>query len=588
MGEHPGAGGSAGEGEPPLPRGEASQRSRVVPGFDPRRIPQILNRRRLSVILPLLVIGSATVVGLQVITPIFVCTSAILIEERHTGNQIDQMIMTREMQRARDNNRRLVVSETLRSSELLTPLIRDLRLGEDPKLVEEARSLQQGRLHDQSQDVIAERILIERLRQKIGVRSRGSDIFIIAVQDNDPATAWKLDEAVTQAFVDQMTKDHLEPPASTSSVTDEQLESNRRELDKAEQALADFKRGLPVSDEPRGNPVNKNNRRRAERLVHRVRLDLDETRGQLRNVDTQLMSALGNVPRNDAVLNDPQVANHKARLAALEREDDLAQLSNGTDSAGKTATVPLALGRQRIEVQRNRMGERLTELTAQQYPQLEAAVRALLTRRFELAIVGDVLTDHEFRISAELKNYETTVKSQLARDQELGALGAEVKRQEETYQSLVDARQTGRAARSGAASGSGTQVRILEPAKKPLFPAQPNTAKIGLLALVLALGIGLGAAFFAEYMDTSFKDAHEVAAVTGLEVLGTLPRFAGGFRWERKQRRQSLMWHSAFTVTLVGAMTLLVLSYKHSTVKDKINLDAVGAAGQLDQAKGTP
>lgn len=76
-----------------------------------------------------------------------------------------------------------------------------------------------------------------------------------------------------------------------------------------------------------------------------------------------------------------------------------------------------------------------------------------------------------------------------------------------------------------AAAVEDPSVRVVEPAVVPLDPIKPSKPLSLVLALVLGLALGGGAAFLRENMDTSIhtrEDLQEVAP--GLPVLGLIPR----------------------------------------------------------------
>lgn len=542
----------------------------VGQGLDPQRLWQLLRRRRFYLLLPLVVIGAVVGAGLQTITPVYMSTSSLQIEDRGSGSQqLDRLLSTPAMQRLARQNRLSVVREKIASEELLLRVIRNLRLREDPDVIAEATLLQQQKLPDQTVSVIAERILVGRLRKKISVNGSAGDIYYVSVEDNDPTTAYKLNESITQAFIDQVMREGNEALVETSAFTDEQLQQAMDDLEAAQDALEEFKRQEIVETELSGNPVNQQNSRWAENLVRLAALDREETGSEYDDTRTRLLSRGLTASPLVGILEDTDVQNVKERLRTLEREDYLRQLQTGTESVRRTALTP---ERQRIGVARNRLNELLNELVAEYYSEQPADIRADYVQLHELALVEEILAAHEAQISREYRVYVGMIQDQPQQEAELRRLEQAVTRAEEHWQTLLSARRSGETTQGAMDSGFGTVVRTLEAAKKPLFPAKPNKTKIALMAAMLALGIGMGAVFLAEYVDTSFKDVQEVAQHTGLEVLGTLPRFAGEFEWEAQKRRASLAWRTAFVVTLVAVMAALVLYYKRSTVQDRVHL----------------
>lgn len=67
-------------------------------------------------------------------------------------------------------------------------------------------------------------------------------------------------------------------------------------------------------------------------------------------------------------------------------------------------------------------------------------------------------------------------------------------------------------------------VSIKEPAEPPLFPARPRVALNLILGSLVGLMVGLGLAFFIEYLDTSVKTMEDVEKMLGVPVLAIIPK----------------------------------------------------------------
>ncbi len=551
-------------------------------GFDPHRLWQIVRRRRFYLILPVIVIGVVLGVGVSTLSPVYVASTRILLEDRSTGTDVDK-IMTQEARRVRDMENLVVVRETLMSEELLTRVIRNLHLRDDPAVLEQARMLQQEALPDQTIPLIAERILVNRLRRKLYVGGREGNLFVISMEDNDPYTAYKLTEAATQAFIDEMSRRRVEGLIETTSFTDEQLETARKDLREAEKKLEEFKRTRLIQETLSDNPVNEDNSRQAASVLQTTQLDIRENEREIQRLDAQLRSCPQPLPsRLDGILNDPQVRNIRERLAVLERADYQGILANP-----KAPSSGITIERQRIGIQRNRLSERIHELVKADYPDLDETTRQLLERRAELRVVNEVLKAHEAQIRREYDSYQNRIKSQPSLEAELRRLEQEVKNNEDIYNRLISAETSNELRLAANESGFGYVVHILEPARKPLAPEKPDKKKVALMGIMLALGIGVGAVFLAEYVDTSFKDVEDVERILDLPVVGTLPRFADDYQWSKKKKRTVYAWRTAFVVTLVTAMVLFVLYYRNSLTHDQIHLvhgvsESMGSSAQED------
>ena len=67
-------------------------------------------------------------------------------------------------------------------------------------------------------------------------------------------------------------------------------------------------------------------------------------------------------------------------------------------------------------------------------------------------------------------------------------------------------------------------VELVETAERPIRPVKPNFILNILLAIVVGLMLGVGLAYFIEYMDTSIKTVDDVERYLGLPVLGVVPQ----------------------------------------------------------------
>jgi uncharacterized protein involved in exopolysaccharide biosynthesis len=70
-----------------------------------------------------------------------------------------------------------------------------------------------------------------------------------------------------------------------------------------------------------------------------------------------------------------------------------------------------------------------------------------------------------------------------------------------------------------------TNVRVIEPATPPPFPARPRKFLIRTLSVVLGLGLGIGLAFVAESLDNRVRSPEDVERTLELPVIGVVPVF---------------------------------------------------------------
>lgn len=69
-----------------------------------------------------------------------------------------------------------------------------------------------------------------------------------------------------------------------------------------------------------------------------------------------------------------------------------------------------------------------------------------------------------------------------------------------------------------------TPVEVIEMAEEPDQPVAPNMIINITLSVLLGLGVGIGLAFFLEYLDTSVKTVQDIEDFIGAPILGVIPQ----------------------------------------------------------------
>lgn len=101
-------------------------------------------------------------------------------------------------------------------------------------------------------------------------------------------------------------------------------------------------------------------------------------------------------------------------------------------------------------------------------------------------------------------------------------LKAEVANRRETLEALVK-RQGETASSIGVTDVAAGNIRIVDHAEVPTRPSSPKLLLNLLLSLITGLALGVGLAFFFDYLDKSVKTPEEVTESTGVPSLGWVP-----------------------------------------------------------------
>ena len=168
-----------------------------------------------------------------------------------------------------------------------------------------------------------------------------------------------------------------------------------------------------------------------------------------------------------------------------------------------------------------------------------------LDRQIELvsgqikATAGAILSGTARRLEA-VSGVLQTYRRQLAKLPEVERVLAKFQKdvliQEKIYSFLVEKEQETRIVKASSISG----IRVVDPPTVPLEPVKPKTRRNLLLGLILGLMLGVGGAFFTEYLDDTIKEDDEPEAMVGVPVYGRFP-FLKEARDRRREKRPHLV-----------------------------------------------
>ena len=135
-----------------------------------------------------------------------------------------------------------------------------------------------------------------------------------------------------------------------------------------------------------------------------------------------------------------------------------------------------------------------------------------------------------------------------------------------------------------------SSVEIVQRATVPAGPSSPTTAKNTVIGLVLGFFLGLGIALLLERIDPRIREARELAAIYGAQLLGTVPRSprvaaygaATGLEALPKEAEAfQVIWAQLRSFnTVQNPSSVLVSSAVQSEGKSTIAFHLAGAAAQ--------
>jgi chain length determinant protein EpsF len=333
--------------------------------------------------------------------------------------------------------------------------------------------------------------LTARLARKLQVRpAREGNLIEITVTWEEAARAAQIANAFARAYIDTNLELKVEPAKQYVKWFEERNLALRKDLEKAQANLSEYQRAKGVVASI-GASLDIENTRLSE-LSSQVTA-LQGTRADSASRERQAGSRRDSLTE---VLQNPVVASLKADLARLElRRAETARRYGDNYPDIQRLDDQISTAKARLDQEINRVASSLSS-TNQINMQREAEIRRQL----------DAQRRHVLQMSRQ-------------RD-EISVLQSDVTNAQRAYDTV-----TQRLAQTSLESQNQmTNVAIVTPAVRPLFPDSPRVKVNMLLALVFGALFGMALALFRERIDQRLYGPDHLRHVLGVPVFGMLGR----------------------------------------------------------------
>ncbi|MCM2358016.1 MAG: polysaccharide biosynthesis tyrosine autokinase [Geobacteraceae bacterium] len=318
---------------------------------------------------------------------------------------------------------------------------------------------------------------------EVGNKTR---IIRLSFSDNNPVMAREVVNTLAQVYLEQSVAFKTQEARKSSEFIEEQMNSVRGDLDAAEKNLQAYKTGAGV--------VMLDSE--AEELVKKIS-DTEKERTGLALQRKQVEFSL-------AALRDAQKQGKVYTPAGLKDDPGVGAM------AGKLAD---------LEVQKRAL---LSE-TTDAHPQVKALQGQIDEIQRKLIAIYDTsqknLARQEGAVAQTLARYEGLFKQLPAAERDLARLMRHTKVNADIYTFLLQKHEEARIAKASTISN----INVIDPAITPGAPIKPNKKKNLLLGFLVGAMLGVGLAFFQEYLDDTIKDAEEAKRAIGLPLLAVIP-----------------------------------------------------------------
>ena len=509
----------------------------MIPGkqysFD--ALVQVARRRKWLILAPALVIGAIGAVIVAKLPNVYRSETLILVVPQRVPESYVRSTVT-----ARIEDRLQAISQQILSRTRLEQIVTDFNLY----------------AKERADKALMEDIVEEMRTRDIGIDIIKGDAFRVSYQAGDPRTAMRVTERLASLFIDESLRDREVLAEGTSQFLATQLDEARRQLVLTETKLQDYQR-LHNGELPEQVSANLQGQHNAEMALQSLGEDLNRDRERRLLLERQVAEII------EAPVEAKPIDPTKPEMAqTLEDELRLAQQALlAVELKLKPEHPDVKKQRRAVELLEARVAAQKLEGTLTSKPSAPVVLDAARRKRLSDAKAEMENLDRqlqaklaeESRLRGLIGMYQSRIEATPVREAELAALTRDYETQQQTYRGLLQKKEESQMAANLEKRQIGEQFKILDPARMPEKPASPDRPRLYLVAALIAIAAGLGAAALAEFFDKSLRTEADVQAALNLMVLATVPLMRDVVSSTRRWRRRLALSSAALTLLVLGA-----------------------------------
>ncbi len=505
--------------------------------MSPVELLNILRRRRLSLLLPALVIVFMGVAVALLLPSIYKSTATIMIEEQEIPTDF---VMTTVTSYAEQRIQQL--TQRIMSFTRLMEIINRFNLYADMK----ARSTTEEIVEQMRKDTELKPVSAEIIDRKTGRPTAATIAFTLSYQGKNENTVQQVANVLTSLYLEENLKVRAKQAEETTGFLESETARVKQELSEIEVRISEFKK-IHINSLPEVMQLNLQTLSGIERSIEVTGEQLRGQREREGYLQAQLAGIKPHTEKEDELVSKKRMEELKVQLVALNQ-----RFSEEHPDVKKT----------RAEI-----------------AQLEERLSAIGTK----GGTGSPDNPAFITLSAQLASARVEVQGLQRQIEKLNAEAADYRRRiattpkvEEEYNGLVSARNgtqakvndlmrklmEARVSHGLEKEQMGERFTLIDPPRLPEKPFKPNRLAIMLIGLVLGIGAGVGFAALREFSDDSVHTAEQLETGTQFPVLAGIPVIETQRDIRRRTKRRV-----AYALGTAGALAAGILVF-HFFVMD--------------------
>lgn len=483
--------------------------------IDIKRIWSALWSRRWKILVFVLAVTALTALLVMRMTPIFKATTTVMIEARGQQLLSFQQMTTPDGELSEYLQTQIGL---IKSRGVAEKVVRELKLAQHPEfdprmqssslfdirgwLIELQAFLLPGvtLIEPKSGDGMTEAevmdIVTRSFMETVGVWVEGkSQLVGISVSMADRLTAADAANALANAYIESQLEAKVDMSMTAASWMNSRLTDLRTALQDSEARLQTFLEAEGLVDMNGVETISANELNLVGDRMIDARRQRAEAESQYRQVQAMRSAGWERLTSVPAVLGHPLIQQFKTDQArALARVEDLSRRYGEQHPAMQSARSDL------------------NAATASLQNQVEQVV-ASIERNYQLAVAN------EKSLNASFEKNKEQIQDISRKEYQVRELQRDVETNRALYETfLTRLRET-----TATSDLSTTNARIVDMAIPPVEPTAPNKKLYMIVAVFLAVVVGIGLALVMDVLNNTFKSSDDVEAKLNLPVMGIMP-----------------------------------------------------------------
>jgi succinoglycan biosynthesis transport protein ExoP len=341
-----------------------------------------------------------------------------------------------------------------------------------------------------------------RLRSKLDVDEvRNTDLLQISVYDTNPQEAADIANKIVAVYQDKRVEEEKEILNRAVSTMNEEVAKQQKRVD---QAAAEVSR---IRDEEHIVDLNPEGTEDAQAPVNNMVIKQE---GEVNDAETKVATLSSKLEQIEKMKGEDLMR----MLSTLEIQDPTIQkvLPNYHDAAAQEALLlNSGLGENHPKVKAVRAQK---EVYTKQLEQQMVSIRSALEKNLKTA---QMTRD-------EMKKRLDEINTKQLQTKNMSATYTRAKNSYIKEKLLFDGIRTRATTQTMELAMPRVAVSVKQIAEPPGYAARPRVGLNLMLGALVGLVVGLGLAFFIEYLDTSVKTMEDVESLLGVPVLAIIPK----------------------------------------------------------------